>query len=240
MASFFKNKTPALRDVPAPVLRGLARQALLRVYARNQYIDQIGDPARELRVILEGMVCINRCSLKGNKISSEIFVAGDLLGLRALHSRVCECTVQAIRDTRLAAIPGEAVFDHIERHPKLACALLRVLGERQTFLESQVLLAREPVSIRLAAVLLYLHHKFGPTLPMTRAEIGEIAGTTSETSMRIMKRFEQRGLLRRSPRRQVVISDLSSLYAELTGSLPAVWPIRPRQPSARVPRRGPA
>ncbi|MFH1618347.1 MAG: cyclic nucleotide-binding domain-containing protein, partial [bacterium] len=83
--SFFKNRTPALRNVPVPALKGLAQGAALRYYTHGQYIYQVKDPARELWVILEGMVCINRCSLKGNRVSVELFTEGDIFGLRALH-----------------------------------------------------------------------------------------------------------------------------------------------------------
>ncbi|MFH1618348.1 MAG: Crp/Fnr family transcriptional regulator [bacterium] len=137
------------------------------------------------------------------------------------------CAVQAIRNSRLAAIPKETVLRQMERHPELVRAITRVLFERQTFLESQILLAHEPVPIRLAAALMYLHHKFGAVLPITRAEIGEVAGTTPETTMRVLKKFEHRGFLRESKRRQVVIGNVAALYAELAGTLPDIWPVLP-------------
>lgn len=218
---FFRDKTRAFRRVPVPALQALARAAAVRLYAKGENIFRWLDPAREVCVILEGRLCLHRCSLSGIRTNIEVFAAGDLFGLRSLHSLVQMSEMQALQDTRIAAVPRDAVLRLMERHPELGRELFHVLAERQNFLESQLLLAREPVALRLAAALVYLHHKFGAVLPMTRAEIGEMAGTTSETTMRVFKVFQRKGYLRRSRRRrQVAIADLCALRAELAGSFP--------------------
>ena len=77
--------------------------------------------------------------------------------------------------------------------------------------------------VTLAAALLYLHHKFGTVLPVRRAELAEMAGTTAETAMRTLRRLEELGLVERR-RGQIVIRDARRLRARLervAGSPPA-------------------
>jgi CRP/FNR family transcriptional regulator len=235
LLNFFQRKTPKFRSVPAAALKELAKAASVRQYPRGRYLYQAGDPARELWVVLEGMVTINRHGLSGNKVSVEMFKLGDLFGLRALHAPQCACAVQAIRDSILAAIPKEIVLRQIDRHPGLLRSVTRTLFQRQTFLEAQTLLSREPAPMRLAAALLYLHHKFGPVLPVTHAEIGEVSGTTPETAMRLLKKLETRGILRKSRRRELAISDIAALNAELAGNMPDLWPLYRKDVEGAVP-----
>lgn len=217
LISFLKNEVDLFRHVPLPVLQELARQARLQRFVRGQYIWQIGDPARELWVVLKGRVSIQWSGPKGNTVSLEVMVSGNATGLHGLFCRAHLSNLQAARDSLLVAIPGEILLRQFGQCPDLARETLRILGERLNFLESQVLFSREPVASRLAAALLYLHHKFGITLPMTRAEIGEMAGTTPETTMRMLKVFEGRGWLKRH-RHAVAIRDVPGLRTELIGN----------------------
>ena len=71
-------------------------------------------------------------------------------------------------------------------------------------------LAGERVEQRLAQTLLMLSAKLGPTLPFTRQEIADMAGTTTETAIRVMSRLKQ-GKIIRSVRGRIIILDESKL-----------------------------
>jgi CRP-like cAMP-binding protein len=49
---------------------------------------------------------------------------------------------------------------------------------------------------RLAQILLSMSAKFGADVPLTRRELGELAGTTVETAIREIKKFERAGWVR--------------------------------------------
>ena len=55
-----------------------------------------------------------------------------------------------------------------------------------------------------------LYHKFGFLIPLTRKEIGEMARTTPETTMRVLKKFEKQNYLE-GYRRKVVIKNFEAL-----------------------------
>ena len=83
--------------------------------------------------------------------------------------------VLATQDTIVIVLPSQTMVREIERHPVLAREILYAYGQRLHYIETLLLLSREPVEKRLVAALLYLYHKFGFTLPLTRAEIGAMA-----------------------------------------------------------------
>ena len=73
------------------------------------------------------------------------------------------------------------------------------------------------VEQRLARTLLMLSSKLGPTLPFTRQEIADMAGTTTETAIRFMSRLKDGGIIR-SVRGKTVILDETKLRLLSEGS----------------------
>ncbi|MFC2003888.1 Crp/Fnr family transcriptional regulator, partial [Chloroflexota bacterium] len=71
-------------------------------------------------------------------------------------------------------------------------------------------LAGERVEQRLAQTLLMLSSRLGLTLPFTRQEIADMAGTTTETAIRILSRLKERKIIR-SVRGKIIILDEAKL-----------------------------
>jgi CRP/FNR family transcriptional regulator len=69
-------------------------------------------------------------------------------------------------------------------------------------------LAGEKVEQRLARTLLMLCIKLGPTLPFTRQEIADMVGTTTETAIRVMSHLKDRGIIRSTRGKTVIIDEL--------------------------------
>jgi len=62
------------------------------------------------------------------------------------------------------------------------------------------------VEKRILHVLVNLVSEFGNTIPLTRREIAEMAGTTVETSIRTFSRLEEEGLVSTS-RGRIMVKD---------------------------------
>jgi CRP-like cAMP-binding protein len=214
VAAFLAERTPLFRGTDANILARIAARATVRRYVEGQFICQVGETAKDVWALLEGRVCVNRCSWKGGRVNIEIMVPGDVFGLPALSNWSYPSDIEATRESLVAAIPAKAILDEMVNHPLLAQSIVAVISERLSFVQTLLLLSREPVECRLAAALLYLCHKFGTTIPLTSGEIGEMAQTTPETSMRKLKIFETAGLIRRS-RGLVVVADRRGLEARL-------------------------
>jgi CRP/FNR family transcriptional regulator len=93
----------------------------------------------------------------------------------------------------------------------VALRIINVLGGRLRDAQSRLRdLAAERVEQRLASVLLMLSLKLGKTLPFTRQEIADMAGTTTETAIRFMSRLRE-GKIVRSDRGKITILDEAKL-----------------------------
>lgn len=212
LTRFFSSRSPVLCGLPPEVLSAIARCVDLRRYAAGDPICREGDPAGELWILLEGRVSVNRCGYSGNRLCIEIMLPGDIFGLPALASTRYPSEIRATQASLVAVLAKVSMTALIDRYPILARELLLAMGQRLQFMTSSLLMSRDPLETRAAAALVYLYHKFGPTITLTQTEIGEMVGSAPETAMRLLKDFEARGWIRRGTR-AIAITDLPALKA---------------------------
>lgn len=205
-------------SLPVPVLRELADKCVPQSYSKDQCICCAGEAAVSIWIIKEGMVRINYCGWSGENVTIEILTPGDAFGMASLGCKTYPGEVRAMKSVLVLAVSKNEMLDIINRHPVVAKGILFHLANRLSFLETLVLLAREPVKKRLIAALLYLSKKFGSVIPLTCAEIGAMAGTTPETTMRTFSDLKRMGYIQTS-RGKVCVNDLSGLGTELDHSI---------------------
>jgi CRP-like cAMP-binding protein len=108
-------------------------------------------------------------------------------------------------------IKRDEFLSFLANRPQVALRIINVLGGRLRDAQSRLRdLAGERVEQRLSSVLLMLTAKLGPTLPFTRQELADMAGTTIETAIRVMSQLKDRGIIR-TVRGKVIILDKEKL-----------------------------
>ena len=120
-------------------------------------------------------------------------------------------SAQAVAETKVIGIKRDEFLSFLTNRPQVALSIINVLGGRLRDAQSRLRdLAGERVEQRLASTLLMLSAKLGPTLPFTRQDIADMAGTTIETAIRVMSQLNNRGITR-SVRGKVTILDKEKL-----------------------------
>jgi CRP/FNR family transcriptional regulator len=124
-------------------------------------------------------------------------LAGDFLGLEAIGLARHRCAALALEDSEVYEIPSGEL-----RRP--AGALHALLSDEVARSQDLALMLRDcGAEQRLAALLLNLSTRFGALgyspscfrLPMSRQDIAEFLGQTSESVSRMLSRFKAAGLL---------------------------------------------
>lgn len=220
-AWYLRRKVRLFRRAPEEAVLSLARAAVSRRYAAGEHVCRTGDEAREIWIVRSGRLSVKQMGWTGQVLSMEYMVPGDVSGLAAIGCRTYPGEVVAIEPTVLFAVPVVDVRRALETWPELAREVLYIYCQRIQYIESLFSLSREPVEKRLMAALLFLYGKFGFSIPLTCAEIGGSAGTTPETTMRVLKALERRGWIARS-RRKVQIVSLPGLKKALGAELSEV------------------
>jgi len=183
-----------------------------RTYRAGDYVFWEGDAPDRFYVVVRGRIKVVKHSSAGKDFIVAFFGPGEMFGeVAVFEGKPYPASAQAAADTTVLGIKGSDFLGFLSRQPQVALAIINVLGGRlrdaQTRLKD---FAAERVEQRIARILLMLFQKLGPSLPFTKQEIAEMAGTTSETAIRVMSRLRTGGVVR-SMRGKITVADAARL-----------------------------
>ena len=146
------------------------------------------------------------------KMAVDAFSAGEMFGeVAVFEGKPYPASAQAVTETKVLGIRRADLLSFLAGRPQVALRIINVLGGRLREAQNRLRdLAGERAEQRLARTLLMLSSKLGANIPFTRQEIADMAGTTTETAIRIMSRLKDGGIIR-STRGKTIILDETKL-----------------------------
>lgn len=190
----------------SPALRArVAEVARLKTYADRELIFAEGDPSDAFIIIVSGRVKVFKATPAGKEIILEIFGAGDPLGAVAVYEGApFMASALTLEPTQLLSIEQGAFFRLLEAEPVLVRGLLSGLTLRLAELTRRLAeLTGARVETRFARLFLKLCDQIGKpdrggtfvAMPLSRQELADLTGTTIETTIRIMSRWQKEAVL---------------------------------------------
>jgi CRP/FNR family transcriptional regulator len=183
--------------------RALAEVCRLQVCERGDTVFVEGARAKEMSFVALGTVKIVKAT-PTRSVILRIVGAGSPVGIvAAWEGRPYPGTAVAIEPSTIVHVPERVFFTLTDRHPEILRQLLQMMMKRQVQLGQRVSEMTGPVETRVAQALLDLVVSSGSAegntasiaLALTRQEIADLAGTTVETAIRIMSRWNKEGLV---------------------------------------------
>jgi CRP-like cAMP-binding protein len=191
-------------------------QLVRRTFERDAYLFFEGDTAEWLVFVAEGRVKMIKHSESGRETILATFGPGQIVGeVGVLVGENYPATAQALEPTVTLGLRRAEYVDLVRGHPDLAWALIRELGRRlQRAHETIRSMAVEKVERRVARALLRMANTAGErleepelpgavraapsgavriTVPLSRQDIADMAGTVIETAIRTMSKFQKQG-----------------------------------------------
>jgi CRP/FNR family transcriptional regulator, nitrogen oxide reductase regulator len=207
-------------------LRVIASSARLRRVKSGSMFFYQDQPATTLYVLVEGRVKFTQVTPEGEQVLLRAIGPGEMFGaVAALGDAVHPATAQAVGDCIALGWRSEEISDLMERFPRIAVNALRFMaGRLKEFQDRYREMATERAERRVAHALLRLAGQIGREveggtlidLPLSRQDIAEMAGTTLFTVSRILRGWQERGLVR-TGRERVVICGLEGLEVVAEG-----------------------
>ena len=187
-----------------------------RSYERDEYLFFEGDPAEWLVYVVAGRVKMIKHSESGRETILASFGSGQIVGeVGVLVGDTYPATAQALEPTVTLSLRRTEYVDLVREHPDLAWALIVELGRRlQRAHETIRSMAVEKVERRVARVLLRMASASGErldggavriTVPLSRQDIADMAGTVLETGIRTLSKFQKQGLVETTKGRIVLL-----------------------------------
>jgi CRP/FNR family transcriptional regulator len=200
------KKSLFFSTVPEPVQREIGSFFTEETYQRDDYVFFEGDKPEWFHIVREGRVKLVKHSDTGKDVILQVFAPGDMFGEVSLFDhKPYGASAQAMEPSMVMKLARKEFLLYFGRHPFIATEMIMELGrqlrEAHTTIKS---LAVDRVEQRIASILLKLAEKMGNAekegvllnLSLTRQDLADMAGTTVETTIRVMSRFTKTKLIR--------------------------------------------
>lgn len=198
----------------------LASESFMAYAERGEVIWLSGSPSLFCGVVGIGFVKMTKPTAQGMDVAVELLGPGQCFGLMAaLEGRPFPLAAVAVTNTWYLKLPTRSVNHAYQTSSGLKDQIVRTIAPRLRRAHDMMgRLSSGRVDERLAAVLMLLADSYGTTdehgiligVPLTRQDLSEMAGTTVETTIRIMSRWQKEHLVS-TDRRHIRLHDVEAL-----------------------------
>ncbi len=185
----FKHLSPAERQRLAAVSRE-------KRYVKGETIFRAGEPADAVCIVKEGRVHLMKFLEEGRASTTCVMTPGETFCcLPALDRKPYPVDAVAAVDSVVVRVPTSVFHELLEKNPAFLKDSLCLFCDRLREVEHKSCMVYDSVERRLAQALLTLSKKFGPTVPLTKQELAELANTTVETTIRVLSQLKKQGVI---------------------------------------------
>lgn len=183
----------------------LAQASRLCTVSRGEAIWGHGAEVDFFGVVHKGFVQMVKTSPTGVEATIEVIGPTQVFGLLGiLDNEGCPLRAEAMTDVSFLRVPKTHFRAIYDSSPAMKEILLRrTIGRLRSTQNLLALLSGGRVEQRVSAILLTLARSYGEEtpqgvhlqIPITRQELAQLAGTTIETAIRTVSRWQKEGLV---------------------------------------------
>ena len=192
------------KDLSDDEIVAISGEITSHAWSPGEYIQLEGDDADALHVVAQGMAKVEKVTPDGTTRIVDIAVPGDLIGvLPQLGEKVHTDSVVTISTTCALRIDASRFQAIMLSFPSVALNVIDDLAEKLARSRHSETAGSQPVSQRLAGVLVNLMRKVGRRdargilldVALSRVDLAAMAGSTPESVSRTMSRWKAEGLI---------------------------------------------
>lgn len=213
---------PLFSGLSTPLLEKIQAIALDRPFNKGQLIFQEQDKGDGFYIVNTGRIKVFKLSVEGKEQILHIYGPGHTFGeVPVFEGKNFPASAMAIEDSSILFLPRDSFVNLITTTPALSMNMLADLSKRLRDFTIQIEnLSLKEVPARLAAYILTLaaeqKNEKKVTLPISKAQLSNLIGTTPETISRIFKKMAD-ALLIEVKTKVIFIRDMEGL-SELSES----------------------
>ncbi len=194
-------------------------------FSAGTVLSEVGQDANQFFILQDGWACATRLLSDGQRQVLDIFLPGDIMGLRDIGFARTQTELAALTDTTACPFPAEYFDEIFEQSPRLArIFFLKLVQENALLTERIINIGRRPAVEALGHFLLEMKVRLSVPgnefeLPLNQTVIADALGISAVHVSRTFSQLKEEGLARSCSNR-VVIDDLAALV-KLSGFDPA-------------------
>lgn len=216
------NAIPLLASVRPADRVALEPLCRVREYEKGETIFREAEPAERIYFVIDGRVKIVKATGSRDLIL-EILGPGEPVGaVAAFERRPFPATAIAMERSTLLSIPEREFFQLLETRPEMTRNLLGGLTMRLMMMNKRLADMTGSVEVRAARLFLTLSERMGVPrgdgtfipLALSRQELADLLGTTIETTIRLMSRWQKENVVL-TERDGFLIADMRSIMSSV-------------------------
>ncbi|MDT8413523.1 MAG: Crp/Fnr family transcriptional regulator [Vicingaceae bacterium] len=190
------------------------------IFKKGQLVFSEGNQPHGIFCIYKGKVKIHKMGDEGKDQIVRLAKASNIIGYRSIfNNNTYYASATAIEDTEVCFISKAFIMELIKTNSNLTFSFMNILSEDLKRAEESIIhMAQKHVRERIAEALLLLNEAYGfkedgKTIDstLTRREIANIAGTTTETSIRMLSELDKDKIIQLNGK-DIRILDMKKLY----------------------------
>ncbi len=192
---------PLFSGLTGDQLKTLASIAVRMAFNRGEIIFQDGDKGNGIYIVESGKIKVYKLSLDGKEQILHIFGPGHTFGeVPVFQGKSFPASAMTLEPSDIVFLPRDRFVDLISTTPALSMNMLADLSRRLRAFTLQIeALSLKEVPARLAAYILTLSKEQKTPeqvrLPISKAQLANLIGTTPETISRMLKKMGDTGLI---------------------------------------------
>lgn len=173
----------------------------VRHYSADTTLTAEGEYSERLFMLKSGWACATRFLVDGQRQVLDIFLPGQILGLREMGLRHSLSEFYALTDVQACPFPKQRLTEIFEKAPRLTDLFFLAMAREQSILIERVTnIGRRTAAERLAHFLVEMKVRLNLRdmafhLPINQTMIGDTLGLTSVHISRTLKQLSDQGLI---------------------------------------------
>lgn len=189
-------------------LEEIARRSFVKCFSKGDLIFDQGQKCEFFYVVMKGLVKVSMYGPSGGKITYLLAGTGEPFNLVGpFTGKPRYLSAESLDNAHILLLKNEDFLAYVYKHPVVIKNIMSILGYAIDSSNDKILdMIEKRVEQRLIKVLYTLQKKFGQKLRFTSSDFAELAGTTTESTLRAMAQFRKQGMIK-SGRGEVIILD---------------------------------
>jgi len=211
-------------DLAPAEMDAIASAAPMRTYAAGELLYSPRNPVETLFILKRGRVRVFRVSADGRALTTAIISPGTIFGeMVLLGQHMHDSFAEALDETVVCVMGRPDVHRFLMADARIAARIAEILGQRLVDMEQRLSDSHfKSAHQRVAGTLVTLagpqrrQHLLGraPVIALTHEQIASLAGTSRETTTKVLGELADRGLIRLA-RGRVTVLDVRHIDAEV-------------------------
>ncbi|MFE9651248.1 Crp/Fnr family transcriptional regulator [Streptomyces sp. NPDC006365] len=210
------SEVDIFRDLSEAEMDAIAAAAPMKTYSAGEMLYSPSQPSEVLFILKGGRVRVFRVSTDGRALTCAIISPGTIFGeMVLLGQRMYDNFAEALDDVTVCVMSRTDVHRFLLSDARISARITEILGRRLADLEQRLSdNVFKSVPQRIATTLLTLAAEArprvlgarSPQIALTHQQIAALAGTSRETTTKVLRDFADQNLIRLARGRITVLA----------------------------------